>query len=66
MDIADNTQELSFFAEGDELAKVTSTWEPYSPEQTRRRRNLIAVAVTGVILLIVAIMCVVALPASQA
>ena len=66
VDVADNSQELSFFAAGDELAQMSSTFEPCSPEQARRRRNVIALALTGLILLIAVVLFVVVLPASQA
>jgi hypothetical protein len=66
VDLADNSQELSFFNDGDALAQVTSTFEPYSAERAGRRRTWVALALTGLILLIAVIVCVVALPASQA
>ena len=66
VNLADTSQELSFFATGDALAQESSTFEPVCPERARRRRALLALAVTTVILLVAVIVCVVALPSPQA
>ena len=61
MDPADTPQELRFFADGDRLLK-TSEWQVDSPERADRRRRVLALVLTPLIMVLAATIGMLLLP----